>query len=243
MGPGDPPGRYHRRVTKRMERLADRPGGVPSRGMDDLAEILELDSGGNPLQGRIVQIFEVACRLFAQRGFDGVSMRDIAAECGISKATLYHYFPDKDSILRPLAMGTTKSIFVHVSKYDDPTKPALARLRVFLVETANFFEKFRWAWIAGSTAFWSDPKARARKERIGWRDRYEQLLRDILQAGIESGEIKVQDVAMAGRFVLGSINWMARWYDPEGPLTAAEVAEQFCDMIVGGIRAPLPKKR
>lgn len=243
MGPGDPPGRHHRGVMARMERLADRPGGVSSRGMDDLADILELDTAGNPLQGRIVQIFQVACRLFAQRGFDGVSMRDIAAECGISKATLYHYFPDKDSILRPLAMGTTKSIFVHVSKHDDPTKPALQRLRTFLVETAVFFEKFRWAWIAGSTAFWSDPKARSRKERIGWRDRYEQLLRDILQAGIESGEIRVQDVAMAGRFVLGSINWMARWYDPDGPLTASQVADQFCDMIADGIRAPASRKR
>jgi AcrR family transcriptional regulator len=226
-----------------MERLADRSGGMSSRSMDDLADILELDSSGNPPQGRIVQIFQVACRLFAQRGFDGVSMRDIAAECGISKATLYHYFPDKDSILRPLAMGTTKSIFVHVSRYDDPSRPALERLRVFLIETANFFEKFRWAWIAGSTAFWSDPKARARKERIGWRDRYEQLLRDILQAGIDSGEIKIADVRMAGRFVLGSVNWMARWYDPDGPLTASQVADQFCDMIVDGIRAPVPRKR
>lgn len=226
-----------------MDRVADRSAAVSSRGMEDLAEILELDATGNPPQGRIVQIFQVACRLFAGRGFDGVSMRDIAAECGISKATLYHYFPDKDSILRPLAMGTTKSIFLHVQKHDDPTKPPLERLRVFLIETANFFEKFRWAWIAGSTAFWSDPKARARKERIAWRDRYEQLLRDILQAGVDAGEIKAVDVPMAGRFMLGSINWLARWYDPEGPLTASQVADQFCDMIVDGIRRPVPPER
>lgn len=210
--------------------------------MDDLADILELDSAGNPPQGRIVQIFQVACRLFASRGFDGVSMRDIAAECGISKATLYHYFPDKDSILRPLAMGTTKSIFVHVQKHDDPAQPPLVRLRVFLIETANFFEKFRWAWIAGSTVFWSDPKARARKERIGWRDRYEFLLRDILQAGMDSGDIQVSDVRLAGRFVLGGVNWMARWYDPKGPMTASQIADGFCDMIVGGIQARKPRR-
>ncbi|WP_424813500.1 TetR/AcrR family transcriptional regulator [Roseococcus sp. YIM B11640] len=211
--------------------------------MDDLAEILELDGSGNPPQGRIVQIFQVACRLFAQRGFDGVSMRDIAAECDISKATLYHYFPDKDSILRPLAMGTTKSIFLHVSKFDDPSRPPVERLRTFLVETATFFEKFRWAWIAGASAFWSDPKARSRKERVGWRDRYEALLRDILQAGIDSGEMQIKDVRLAGRFVLGSVNWMARWYDPEGPMTAAEIVDNFCDMIIHGIGAAEAGKR
>jgi AcrR family transcriptional regulator len=185
-----------------------------------------------------VQILEVACRQFATRGFDGASMRDIAEECGLSKATLYHYFPDKDSILRPLAMGVTKSIYLHVARHDDPTLPPLQRLRTFLVETARFFESFRWAWIAASTVFWSDPRARSRKERIGWRDRYEQMLRDILEAGMRSGEIREMDVRLAGRFVLGSLNWMPRWYRPDGPLTAPEIAASFCELIVDGLRAP-----
>jgi AcrR family transcriptional regulator len=205
--------------------------------MDDIADILEFDSAGEPLQGRIVQIFQVACRLFAQRGFDGVSMRDIAAECGVSKATLYHYFPDKDSILRPLAMGTTKSLYLHVARHDVPDETPLLRLRAFLVETARFFEKFRWAWIAASTAFWSDPKTRARKERLEWRDRYEELLREILQAGIAAGDLRDMDVKLAGHFVLGSINWMPRWYAPEGKLSAAEIAGRFCELIIDGIRA------
>ncbi len=209
---------------------------------DDLAGLLGLDGNGEVPSGRIIQIYEVACRQFAQRGFDGVSMRDIAAECGISKATLYHYFPDKDSILRPLAMGATKSIYLHVARHDDVTLPAVDRLRRFVVETATFFEAFRWAWIAGSTAFWSDPEARARKERIAWRDRYEQLLRDILQAGIEAGELRSTDVKIAGRLVLGTINWMPRWYNPAGPLKAPEIAGQFCDMLLDGLRAEAPKK-
>jgi len=245
MGGGDPPGQY--------------PAGLASaycgpceamrlRAMDDIADLLELDAAGEPLSGRIVQIFQVACRLFAQRGFDGVSMRDIALECGLSKATLYHYFPDKDSILRPLAIGTTKSLCLHVLRHDRPEAPPLERLRSFLTETAKFFEKFRWAWIAASTVFWSDPKIRARKERIAWRDRYEQLLRDILQAGMDAEELRPMDVKLAGHFVLGSINWMPRWYTPEGALSAAAIADRFCDMVIAGIRAdptagPPPERR
>ncbi|MFC7541279.1 hypothetical protein ACFQU2_19950 [Siccirubricoccus deserti] len=68
------------------------------------------------------------------------------------------------------------------------------------------FERYRWAWIAASTTFWSDPKIRARRERIGWRDRYEQLVRDILQAGIDAGEIRALDVPVAGRMILGAVN-------------------------------------
>ncbi|WP_426959409.1 TetR/AcrR family transcriptional regulator [Muricoccus radiodurans] len=212
---------------------------------EDLAGILDLDGQDGPPTGRLLQIIEVACRQFANRGFDGVSMRDIAEECGISKATLYHYFPDKDSILRPLLVGVTRSIYQHVERHDDPARPPLERLRTFLIETARFFETFRWAWIAGSTVFWSDPKVRTRKERIAWRDRYEAMLRGILEQAMADGAIRPMDVKLAGRFVLGSLNWMPRWYRPDGPMTAPEIAAEFCDMILQGLqpRAPEPAPR
>ena len=56
--------------------------------MEDLAESLALDAALKPQQERMLQIFSEACRRFAERGFEGASMRDIAAVCGISKATL-----------------------------------------------------------------------------------------------------------------------------------------------------------
>jgi AcrR family transcriptional regulator len=204
--------------------------------MEDLVELLDYKDAENPPPERLVQILTVACRLFAVNGFDGTSMRDIANECGISKATLYHYFPDKDAILRPVVMGTTKSIYLHVAAQDDPTRPPLERLRVFMVETASFFERFRWAWIAGSAMFWNDPQVRRRKERLEWRDRYEQLLRSILQAAMDRGELRKMDVPLAGRFVVSSLNWLPRWYNPAGPLSAPEIAAQFYEMVVDGFR-------
>ena len=205
---------------------------------EDLVALLELGGHAQRAEGRIVQIFEVACRLFALKGFDGVSMRDIAQECGISKATLYHYFPDKDSLLRPLAMGVTKALYLHVAKADDPALSASERLRRCVGETARFFERHRWAWIASSTNFWNDPQVRARRERIGWRDRYERLVREILEAGVAAGEIRDIDVPVAGRMILGAVNWMSRWYDPKGALPATDIALRFCDMVLGGILAP-----
>lgn len=205
---------------------------------EDLVSILEAGGYAQPVQGRVVQIFETACRLFAQRGFDGVSMRDLARECGVSKATLYHYFPDKDSLLRPLAMGMTKALYLHVALHDDPLLPASDRLRRCVAETALFFDRHRWAWIASANSFWNDPEVRARRERIGWRDRYEGLVREILEAGVAAGEIRALDVPVAGRMILGAVNWMARWYDPKGSLTAPEIATHFCDMVLGGILAP-----
>ena len=131
------------------------------------------------------------------------------------------------------------TIYLHVARHDDPSLGAPDRLRRCVVESARFFERHRWAWIASASTFWNDPELRFRRERIGWRDRSERLVRDILEAGIAAGEIRPLDVPVAGRMILGAINWMPRWYDPKGPLTAPDIAQSFCDMVLGGILAPV----
>ena len=204
--------------------------------MQQLSEILDLDGLDQPPQERMLQIFSEACRLFAQHGFDGTSMRDIAKACGISKATLYHYFPDKNAILRPLVMGITRSLHERVAAAVAERKDAgaSARLLAFMTESCAFFDQYRWAFIVSSTVFWTDPKVRQRRQRIEWRDRHEALLRDILEEGVRTGAFRIDDVRMAGRLVLCTLNWLPRWYDPKGPLQAVEIARRFHAMIVGG---------
>ncbi len=204
--------------------------------MGDLADILKVGEAGNPPQERMLKILVEACRLFATHGFDGVSVRDIAEECGISKATLYHYFADKDAMLRPLILSTTQAIFERVQAGINPADPALLQLRQFMLETARFFQEYRLAWIASSTVFWNDPEARRRKERLAWRDKYEGLLRNIIQAAIDQGEIPPLNVMLAARMVLSCLNWLPRWYDPKGPASAPEIAAGFYDMMVNGLR-------
>lgn len=203
--------------------------------MGNLADILDFDPAEGPPSERMLQILTEACRLFATRGFDGVSVRDIAEECGISKATLYHYFPDKDAILRPLVLGITRSLHLHVAAALPRDAGPVERLRVFMTESVHFFEQHRWAYIVSSTVFWTDPKLRHRRERIEWRDRHEALLRGILADGVEAGVFRIADIGMAGRLIFGALNWMPKWFDPKGPLSGTEIAERFLAMLLDGL--------
>jgi AcrR family transcriptional regulator len=54
-------------------------------------------------------ILSVARRLFLERGYSATSMREIAAESGIAKATIYHHFSDKEGILLALLETTLES--------------------------------------------------------------------------------------------------------------------------------------
>ena len=185
---------------------------------------------------RVLQILSTAARLFATSGYDGTAMRDIADACGISKSLLYHHFVDKDEIFARIALGSTRELyqFVH-DRLPDGAAPS-ERIRAFMAATGEYFQRYRWAWIASTGAFWNDPQQRRQKERLMWRDRYEGLIRALIQEAIDAGEIRPVDVPLAGRLVLSALNWMHRWYKPEKGLAASEIAEAYFDMIFNGLK-------
>src|SRR4051794_10328990 len=53
-----------------------------------------------PSEERRQQIVEAALRVFADKGYAGATIKDIAAEAGVTSGLLYHYFEDKHALLR-----------------------------------------------------------------------------------------------------------------------------------------------
>ncbi|WP_271585061.1 TetR/AcrR family transcriptional regulator [Bradyrhizobium sp. CCBAU 45389] len=185
---------------------------------------------------RVLQILAEAGRLFASKGFEGTSMRDIALACGISKSLLYHHFSNKDEIYARVAVGSTLELYLFV-RDRIPDGPPSQKIRAFMVATAEYFRRYRWAWIASTTAFWNDPDRHRHKERLTRRDRFENFLRGLIQEAIDAGEIRKVDVPMTGRLILSSLNWMHRWYNPNKSATPEQIADIFFDMIFNGLRS------
>jgi AcrR family transcriptional regulator len=159
---------------------------------------------------RVLQILAEAGRLFATKGFDGTSMRDIAMACGISKSLLYHHFSNKDEIYARVAVGSTLELYLFV-RDRIPDAPPSQKIRAFMVATAEYF-------------------------RLTRRDRFENFLRGLIQEAIDAGEIRKLDVPMTGRLILSSLNWMHRWYNPNKSATPEQIADIFFDMVFNGLR-------
>jgi AcrR family transcriptional regulator len=165
-------------------------------------------------------------------------MQDIATACGISKSLLYHHFDSKDAIYTQVASLTSQNLYSFVEGRVSAERTPSRRIRAFMLASADFFHSHRWAWIASTNAFWSDASQRRQKERLMRRDRYEHFLRSLIQEAIDAGEIRRDiDVAMTGRLILSSLNWMHRWYDPSKPSTPAELADTYFDLVFKGLRA------
>ncbi|MDQ8730752.1 TetR/AcrR family transcriptional regulator [Bradyrhizobium sp. LHD-71] len=186
---------------------------------------------------RVVQILSEAAQIFARKGYEGASMRDIAEACDISKSLLYHHFKSKEEIYSRVAVGATQELYVFVFERVPADKSPSEKIRAFMVATAEYFRRHRWAWIASTTAFWNDPARHRQKERLIRRDRYEKYLRSLIQEAIDAGEVRDMDVAMAGRLILSSLNWMHRWYNPAKSLKPEQIADLYFDMVFNGLHA------
>ena len=64
------------------------------------------------------------------------------------------------------------------------------------------------------------------------RDAYERRFRDLIASGIASGEFRMTDPRLAAMLVLGALNSIATWYDPDGRLPAERIADYAADLAV-----------
>lgn len=191
---------------------------------------------------RVQEILDIGARIFAEKGYDGTSMRDIAVAAGVSKALLYHHFSSKDDIYARISFNSTRNLYDYVEAQIPAEGSAADKVRAFMIAAATFFAENRSAWIAASTAFWTDPDRHRMERRIARRRAFEQRLRGLIREGVESGEFREIDPAAAGRLILSGINWMHRWYDPKGAMSAEEIVNQYADIVVHGLacRQPSP---
>ena len=184
------------------------------------------------------EILHAALRAFGERGYHATTLGDIGERIGVQKTALYHYFPDKEAIL----YACHRESLAEISRVLDDaqkrhTTPS-SRLRNIIREHVRVMTDT----LEGSTLAFEIPalSPEHQQEIVAARDRYEQSLREIITDGIGAGEFRAVDPKLAVFVILGAINWIARWYRPEGSIDASELGAEFADYLVGGIACQRP---
>ncbi|HEX4883343.1 MAG TPA: TetR/AcrR family transcriptional regulator [Casimicrobiaceae bacterium] len=181
------------------------------------------------------EILDVAAELFAERGYDAVSLADIAHAVGLSKATLYHYFDRKEAILGTIVVTTIRELNAFVDAAVAGIEPPEERLAVFLEAQADFFEQHQ-AWFQVLlTRFGSLTEPRLRDEAVEWRVNYENAIKRIIHDGIAAGAFATSSPNSVVRAVLASLYWLARWYRPGGPQRARAIAREYANVLLYGV--------
>jgi TetR/AcrR family transcriptional regulator len=184
---------------------------------------------------RRLEILRAAGREFRVRGFAETGMRDIAAAAALSPANLYNYFRGKHDILFFCQDNSLDRMIAALDKARRKRTRAAIKLRIVIVSHLRCVLDE----VEGSAAHLLTTAMPPRQQRylVTKRDKYEEGVRNLIVAGIRTGEFAPGDPALAVRAILGSLNWSVQWFSPEGPLTAAEIAERFADYLIRGLLA------
>jgi AcrR family transcriptional regulator len=180
------------------------------------------------------QIYSTARSLFRERGYPATTVRDIAREMNMQAGSLYAHIESKEDVLWEIVNRAADQFLAGAEPIATsglrPTEKLreLVRAHVGMVAT-NLAEAtiFLHEW-----KFLGEERRRNIAER---RNRYESLYRHVVEEGIASGEFAPTDPKMATLLVLSAVNWMPQWYNPSGPLSPAEVADSFSELVLRGL--------
>ena len=178
-------------------------------------------------------ILDQAAALYAQKGFRGASLSDLAAACSTSKSLIYHYYSSKDDILFDVMRSHVEALLTEaeaIAAEDAPPEDQLRRLsRAFLALYAGAAARHR---VLLNELDHLTPERRALV--VGVQRRLIHIVETILtmiQPGI-AGAVR-RPTAM---LFFGMINWTHTWLRPDGPVTPAEIADLSTDIFLDGLK-------
>jgi AcrR family transcriptional regulator len=169
-------------------------------------------------------VLAAASDLFATKGFEATSMRDIATVADLMSGSLYYHFASKEEMYVAVQDASISKIFnaveAAIATVDAPWQrleaAAVAQLEAIL-DRSGFRVLVTPMFPPGL-----DPAVRQRLVRQ--RDNFERMIEQVIAALPLPNEI---DRHIFQKHYLGAINWVGIWYDPAGPMKPAEIARQI----------------
>ena len=182
---------------------------------------------------RKTELTRQAARLFAQKGYHGTSIGDLAEAMGVQKGSLYAHIDSKEDLLWQVASDGAAAFHAALDAVPDDA-PAVERVRAALrahlrvvadqLDIATVFVR-EWRYLDG----------RRRELFVVERRRYEERFRAIFREGRERGELRTDlDDATAALLMLSAANWAYTWLRPGAETD--ELADRFYALLIDGMR-------
>ena len=191
---------------------------------------------------RRAEICRAAARIFRDHGFDATAMSDIARALRMTKAGLYHYFPSKEAMLFEIMTFGLERM------NDEVIAPALlerdpeARLRRMIAQHARIITRAEGV-VAQLFHEQRALPAHMRKVINDQERRYYHLVRDTLKELKAAGRVRAADLSISALSLIGMVQWLPRWFRPEGPLTIDQAAREITDLAFAAVLKPDARKK
>lgn len=178
-------------------------------------------------------LLRAAVRSFNERGFHATSLDEVAASLNVSKPTIYYYLGNKEEILFESVRRGLDSIRQAAQAVERAGGTGMERLRALMLDYAVIMTRDFGMCVTRTADHELSGESRARFRAL--KREIDETVRRVVEDGVADGTIAAGDPRMTTFAVTGALNWIARWYDPGGPLTAEAVADACVDTLINGL--------
>lgn len=218
-------------LTRPTQRTTEPGRYAPPMSSKPSAAMSRLDMG----VARRSEIVSTFARMVAERGYDNVSIRDVAEAVGISKGTVVHHFMSKDRLLERVHGEYMDRRLAELRSLLAATHDPAVQLACIIQQLAWSLQSDRDSTIAFAREIMRFASDDIMVEIRLKRHEYYSLLRDVLQRGMKDGSFRTDNDAIVALQIFGMTNWSWTWFRPEGAWSADEIAETFIRTILAGV--------
>ena len=179
------------------------------------------------------KIRDAAAKIFAERGFENTTTRDIAKFAEISPASVYYYFDSKEVLLYQIldeTMSTGLALIEEIEQSDKNLKEKLSDILRIHTRAAVDYNKMK-LLVHDQNSLSSEHKEIIKQKQRTYVKKLIEILEDLKQ----KGEILNLDTTVCAFTFFGMVSWAYRWYNPKGRITPDELSEIFNQIFTGGI--------
>lgn len=181
------------------------------------------------------EIIAVAARLFKEKGYRATTLEDIAAAVGMLKGSLYYYIRSKEELLYIVVREPVRQVYHNLEEIVRSEAPITTKIAQAVANHMTLFHQ-HYPHMAVYLHDYHHLMQKLHKDGIENPQHYQRLWTTLLQQGMAAGALRPDlDVKVTSYAILGMCNWVYRWYNPEGKLTAEAIAEIFSKLILEGL--------
>jgi AcrR family transcriptional regulator len=180
------------------------------------------------------KILKAAATCFNEKGYSGTSLKDVSRHLGLTDAALYYYVKNKEELVYQCYLRAAELGHQAMERAVAEGETGLAQARLYIRYHIGIM-----VGEEGPLAIMSEIpslKRNHRNEILDVSRRHSAGFEEILNRGIEDGSIAPCDVRMTGNAIMGSINWIPKWFHGKAGM-ATEILDEFPEILTRGLEA------
>jgi AcrR family transcriptional regulator len=163
-------------------------------------------------ENRRADLVRAAAQLFREKGFDGTTIRDIAAAVGMRSGSPFYHFANKHELLMAvMEEGLRLGLDRTMAALDEKNLATAERFRRLVRTHYGILHDTGSDFIPVMLYDWRSLPARYKRRIIELKDRYDAIWQAVLDELHREGRLAV-DARLARLMILGAINFSATWY-------------------------------